>query len=216
MQQKSINLSWSKGCLLTYSLHGDGVLFLGCAHVHSIGFQQCYLCSAPFPPRDSICPSGKASNLLGFTFLSFLPPTGGVQTPQGGKVMAFVGKSLISTVPEPRVLLPDVWELSQWLIACFMLSGYPKLMVDLLLIWNWCHYQMWFKPGSPVAVCPRHLWPQHSSHYSLHWKGLEFCALTVRRRHDIFAPKKLFFPLLVELQNCWYLDPTGSSKLQLR
>lgn len=48
--------------------------------------------------------------------------------------MAFVGKSLISTVPEPRVLLSDVWELSQWLIACFMLSWDPKLMVDLLLI----------------------------------------------------------------------------------
>lgn len=44
--------------------------------------------------------------------------------------MAFVGKSLISTVPKPRVLLSDVWELSQWLIACFMLSWDPKLMVD--------------------------------------------------------------------------------------
>lgn len=54
--------------------------------------------------------------------------------PQGGKVMAFVRKSLISTAPEHRVLSSDVWDLSQWLIACFMLFGDPELMVELLLI----------------------------------------------------------------------------------
>ena len=69
MQQKSINLSWSKGCFLMCTLHGDAVLFQVCTHVHRIGFQQHYFCSAPFTPRDSICPSGEAPNILGFTSL---------------------------------------------------------------------------------------------------------------------------------------------------
>lgn len=131
MQQKSINLSWSKGCLFTRTLRGDAVLFLVCTHVHRIGFQHCYLCSAPFPPRDWICPSGKASNLKGFTFLSFfLLPSGGAQTPQGAKVMTFAVKPFISSTSKHGVLLSDVWELSQWLVACSVLSGGSKADAD--------------------------------------------------------------------------------------
>lgn len=108
MQQKSINLSWTKGCFLMRTLRGDAVLFQVCTDVHRIGFQQHYFCSAPFTLRDSISPSGEASNILGFTFLFSSPFTQwrGPNT-SGRKNDSFWGE--ISDLYCPRAQVSPVW-----------------------------------------------------------------------------------------------------------
>lgn len=169
MQQKSINLSWSKGCFLMRTLHGDAVLFQVCTHVHRIGFQH-YFCSAPFTPRDSICPSGEASNILSFTFLVF---------------------SLFLPLEESKHLREEKWQLlwgNHWSLpwstgfscltsrSCLSCSvpapGDCKLMMDLLVIWKQCHCLMQFNPQFLVALRPRDLQYQHSS-TKMNWSGLK-------------------------------------------
>lgn len=208
MQQKSINLSWSKGCLFTRTLRGDAVLFLVCTHVHRIGFQHCYLCSAPFPPRDWICPSGKASNLKGFTFLSFfLLPSGGAQTPQGAKVMTFAVKPFISSTSKHGVLLSDVWELSQWLVACSVLSGGSKADAD-----SEAHVTHCLSSSSQASwlLSVRHISSLSvrlaTISQSLHWKAPECCASAIRRRNQV-----VLFPQIAAFSTSWWNPRVGAA-----
>ena len=216
MQQKSINLSWSKGCFLMCNLHGDGVHFQVCTHVHRPSFQQHYFCSTPFTLRDSICSSEEASNILGFTFLSssFSSWWRGPNT-SGRKNESFCGE--ITDPHCPTSQASPVWCLGAVSAAHCLLCVVWGLKAnggssgDLKPV-LWPDAIQPKLPGCSLC-CPRDLQPQNSS-TKMNCSGLKrsrFLCLGYWKKACYFS-KKLFFPVTAEIEEGWYWDPTGSSE----